>query len=127
MFCPPPPFIHVPLDVLRVIINDAFREAPQATIHIALKATISGTHVTKIFGETQGWWVWDQAPSGVCEKVAPPPPPGRGVQDRLAAHISPPWPPVGHIVFLGPRPKAKPVCTKTGKTVSYGLLVGSHR
>ena len=51
MFSPPPPFIHIPFDVLRVIINDAFCEAPHATIHSALGATISGTHVTEVMGE----------------------------------------------------------------------------
>ena len=101
---------------------------PTTTIHSALKATISGTHVTEVMGETQGWRVWDQAPSGVWEKVVTPPPPprGRGIHDRRAANISPPWPPVGYRVFFGPRLKANPVCTKTGKTVSYGLLVGSQ-
>ena len=38
-----------------------------------LKATISGTHVTEVMGETQGWLVWDHAPSGVWEKVVTPP------------------------------------------------------
>ena len=69
---PPLSFIHIPFDVLRVVINDAFCEAPHATIHSALKATISGTHVTEVMGETQGWRVWDQAPSGVWEKVVTP-------------------------------------------------------
>ena len=57
----PPPlcFIHIPFEVLRVIINDAFCEAPHATIHGASKTTISGTHVTEVMGETQGWQVWD--------------------------------------------------------------------
>ena len=46
-FVPPPPsFMHIPFDVLRVIITDTFCEAPHVTIHSALKATISGTHVT---------------------------------------------------------------------------------
>ena len=56
--------VHISFDVLRVIINDAFCKAPQATIHTALKATIGGTHVTEMMGESQGWRVWDQAPSG---------------------------------------------------------------
>ena len=52
MFSSPPlSFIHVPFDGLRVIINDAFCEAPQETIHSALRATISGTHVTEVMGE----------------------------------------------------------------------------
>ena len=114
MLSPPPPlsFIHIPFDVLRVIINEAFYEALHATIHRALKATINGTHVTELMGETEGWRVWDQAPSGVGEKVVIPPPPPRG----QGGHISPPWPPVGYRVFFGPRPKSKPVRTKTGKT-----------
>ena len=45
---PPLSFIHIPIGVSRVIINDAFCEAPHATIHSALKATISGTHVTEV-------------------------------------------------------------------------------
>ena len=53
-----------PLTCEGLIINDVFYEAPQATIHSALKATISGTHVTEVMGETQAWRVWDQAPSG---------------------------------------------------------------
>ena len=65
---PPLSFIHIPFDVLRVIINDAFCHAPHATIHSALKATISGTHVTEVMGETQGWRVWDQAPRGFEKK-----------------------------------------------------------
>ena len=70
MFSSPPlSFIHIPFDVLRVIINDAFCEAPHMS---ALKATISGTHVTEVLGETQGWRLWDQAPSGVWEKVVTP-------------------------------------------------------
>ena len=68
MFSSPPlSFIHIPFDVLRVIINDAFCEAPHATSHSALKATVSGTLVTEVMGETQGWRVWDQASSGVWE------------------------------------------------------------
>ena len=72
---PPLSFMHIPFDVLRVIINDAFCEAPHATIHSALKATVIGTHVSEVMGESQGWWVWDHAPSGVWEKVVTPPPP----------------------------------------------------
>ena len=91
IFNPPPlSFIHIPFDVLRVIINDALCEAPHATIYSALKATISGRNVTEVMGESQGWRVWDQAPSGVWEKVLTPPPRGRGIQDRPAANISPP-------------------------------------
>ena len=61
MFSSPPPlsFTHIPSDVLRVIINDALCEAPLATIHSALKGTISGSQVTEVMGETQGWRVWD--------------------------------------------------------------------
>ena len=73
MFSPPPlSFVHIPFDVLRVIINDAFCEMPHAAIHSALKATISGTHVTEVMGDTQGWQVWDRAPSGVWGKVVTP-------------------------------------------------------
>ena len=64
---PPPSFIHIPFDVLRVIINDAFCEAPHATIHSALKGTISGINVTKVMEETQGWRVWSShCPSILC-------------------------------------------------------------
>ena len=60
MFSPPPfSFIHIPFDMLRVVINDNFCEAPHATIHSALKATTSGTHVIEAVGDTQGWRVWD--------------------------------------------------------------------
>ena len=59
---PPPSFIHVQFEVLRVIINDAFCESPHATIHSALKATTTGLHVTEVIGEKDGWRVWDQAP-----------------------------------------------------------------
>ena len=52
-------FTNIPFNVLRVIINDAFCEAPHASMHGALKATISGTHVSEVMGETQGWHVWD--------------------------------------------------------------------
>ena len=59
MFSPPPPsLIHIPFDVLRVITNNAFCEAPHATIHSAPKATISGTHVIEVMGEFRGWPVW---------------------------------------------------------------------
>ena len=77
MFSSPPclSYTTIPFDVLSVIINDAFCEAPHTTIHSALKATISGTHVTEVMGETEGWRVWDQAPSGVRERVVTPPPP----------------------------------------------------
>ena len=61
---PPLSFIHVPFEVLRVIINDAFCESPHATIHGALRATITSAHVVEVFGEKDGWRVWDQAPSG---------------------------------------------------------------
>ena len=71
---PPLSFIHVPFEVLRVIINDAFCESPHATIHSALRATITGAHVVEVFGEKDGWRVWDQAPSGTWEKVVTPPP-----------------------------------------------------
>ena len=102
--------------MLTVIINDAFCEAPHATIHSALKATISGT-VTKVMGETKGWWVWDQAPSGVWEKGPPlPPPRARYSGQTCSQHITP----------MAACPKAKPVYTKTGKIVSYGLLVASQ-
>ena len=70
---PPLSFIHVPFEVLRVIINDAFCESPHATIHSALRATITGAHVVEVFGEKDGWRVWDQAPSGTWEKVGTPP------------------------------------------------------
>ena len=70
---PPLSFIHVPFEVLRVIINDAFCESPHATIHSALRATITGAHVVEVFGEKDGWRVWDQAPSGTWEKVVTPP------------------------------------------------------
>ena len=120
---PPLSFVHIPFDVLRVIINDAFCEAPHATIHSTLKATTSGTHVTEVMRETQGWRVWESG--GLGKSGDPPPPRGRGIEDRPAANISPPWPPTGYRVFFGPRPKAKPVRTKTGKIVGYGLLVAS--
>ena len=58
---PPLSFIHVPFEVLRVIINDAFCETPHATIHSALRATIIGSHVTEVIGEKDGWRMWDQA------------------------------------------------------------------
>ena len=73
-FPPPLSFIHVPFEVLRVIINDAFCESPHATIHSAPRATITGAHVVEVFGEKDAWRVWDQAPSGTSEKVGTPPP-----------------------------------------------------
>ena len=112
--------------MLTVIINDAFCEAPHATIHSALKATINATHVNEVMGESQGLRVWDQAPSVVWEKVVTPPPQGRVIQERTTTNISPPWPPMEYRVFYGPRPIAKPVRTKTGKTVGYGLMVASQ-
>ena len=74
---PPLSFIHVPLELLRVIINDAFCESPHATIHGALRATITGSHVTEVIGEKDGWRVWDQAPLSHVGKGGPPPPPRR--------------------------------------------------
>ena len=44
--------IHIPFDVLRVIINDTIFQAPHAPSNSALKATITGTHVTEVMGET---------------------------------------------------------------------------
>ena len=70
---PPLSFIHVPFEVLRVIINDAFCESPHATIHSALRATITRSHVVELIGEKDGWRVWDQTPSGTWEKVVTPP------------------------------------------------------
>ena len=70
---PPLSFIHIPFNALRGIINDAFCEARHATAHSALKATICGMPVTEVMGETQGWQVWDQAPSGSWERVVTPP------------------------------------------------------
>ena len=73
---PHPLIIHVPFEVLWVIINDAFCESPHATIHSALGADITGAHVVEVFQEKDGWRVWDQAPSGTWEKVVTPPPDG---------------------------------------------------
>ena len=72
---PAPSFIHILFDVLRVIINDAFCEAPHATIHSALKATISGTHVTEVMGESQGGAGMGPGPLGGLKKSGDPPPP----------------------------------------------------
>ena len=66
-------FIHVPFEVLRVIINDAFCESPHATNHSALRATITGSHVIEVIGGKDRWRVWYQAPSGMWEKVVTPP------------------------------------------------------
>ena len=70
---PPLSFIHLPFEVLRVIINDAFCESPHATTHSALRATITVSHVVEVIGEKDGWRVWDKAPSGTWEKVVTPP------------------------------------------------------
>ena len=74
LFSPPPPvaFIHIPFEVLRVIINDAFCEAPHATIHSALKATVSGTHVTAVMGETQQLTGMGPGPLGGLGKSGDP-------------------------------------------------------
>ena len=58
---PPLSFIHAAFLVLRVIINDDLCESPHATIHSALKATITGSHVTEVIREKDDWRVWDQA------------------------------------------------------------------
>ena len=65
-----------------------FWEAPHATIHTALKATISGTHVTELLG----WRVCDQAPSVVWEKMVTPPPPEGEV---FRTHLQPTYHPHG--------------------------------
>ena len=51
---PPLSFIHVPFEVF---INDAFSESSHATIHSALRATITNSHVTEVIGEKDGWRV----------------------------------------------------------------------
>ena len=128
MFSPPPlSFIHIPFDVSRVIINDAFYEAPHATIHSVLKATISGTHVTEVLGGTQGWRVCDQAPEGVWEKVVTPPPQRARYSGHTCSQQLPPHGPLRGIEFALPLPpKAKPVYTKTRKAVNHGHIVASQ-
>ena len=72
---PPLSFIHVPFEVLRLNINDAFCESPHATTHSALRATITGSHVTEVIGEKDSWWVWDHSPKARWKRWLPPPPP----------------------------------------------------
>ena len=56
---------------MRVIINDAFCEPPKETIPSATRATLAAAHVTKVMGSEAGWRVWDEAPSGTCQKTTP--------------------------------------------------------
>ena len=60
---PPPLFIHIPFDVLRVILNNAFCEALHAKIQSGMRATITGTPVTEVLGVVQAWRIWEHAPS----------------------------------------------------------------
>ena len=102
--------------MLRVIINDAFCEAPQATIPIALKATISGTHVTEVIRETQGWRLWDQAPLGDWGKVVTPPlPEGKVSRTDLQPTYHPHGPPWGIEFPLAPAPKPNQSAPKGAK------------
>ena len=61
---------------------------------------------------------------GFGEKVVTPPPPPRARHSghTCRQHIIP-MALVGYRVFFGPHSKAKPVRIKTGKTVSYGIVV----
>ena len=52
------------------------------------------------------------APLGGQGKGGDPPPRGRGVQDRLAADISPPWPSLWRGVFFLLSPLARPIRPK---------------
>ena len=109
-------FIHIPFDVLRVIIIDAFCEAPHATIHSAPKATISGTHVSEMSGETEGWRVWDQAPSWLSEKlVTPPPLEGEVFGTKLQPTYHPHGPLWGIEFSLAPAPKPNQSAPKRAK------------
>ena len=113
---PPPSFIHVPFDVLRAIINDAcFCEELQPTIHSVLKATMSGAHVTKVMGETQGWRVWDHAPSGVWEKVVTPPPPRARYSGQTCGQHITPMAPCGVQSFLWPPPQSQTSLHQNGQ------------
>ena len=89
---------------------------PSVVRHSALKATISGTHVTEVLGETQGWRVWDQAPSGVWEKVVTPPPPEGEVFRTDPQPTYHPHGPLWGIEFsLAPAPKPYQSAPKRAK------------
>ena len=67
-----------------------FCEAPHATIHSALKAPISGTHVNEVMGETQGDGYGTRPRRGFGKKWCPPPPPeGEVFRTDLNRHITP--------------------------------------
>ena len=70
---PPLSFIHVPFEVLRVIINDAFCESPHATIHSALRATITGAHVVEVLGKRTAGGCGSKPPQARGKRWLPPP------------------------------------------------------
>ena len=80
---PPLSFIHVPFDTLRVILNDAFYEAPHAKIQSAMRATITSSHVIQILGGRSGLAHLGPAPLGKLGNGdnPPPPPQGRRIKD----------------------------------------------